>query len=232
MIFIKNNITSTSTIRSYVKREGRLTKSQLHGLNNYWIKYGLEYNPKIINFEKIFKRHGPIILDIGVGAGESTINHAKLHPENNYLAVEVHRPGIGQLLNKIESAALKNIKIIQYDVMDILNKQIPNRSLSQVFIFFPDPWPKKRHHKRRLVNQKLIKLLKEKLVAHGRLHIATDWEDYAEYIRELANNDSGLINLAGENNFSPRPLWRTETRYECRGKKLEHKVWDFCYGLK
>ena len=99
MICLKNNITSSRPIRSYVKREGRLTKSQLHGLNNYWIKYGLEYNPKIINFEKIFKRHGPIILDIGVGAGESTINHAKLHPENNYLAVEVHRPGIGQLLN-------------------------------------------------------------------------------------------------------------------------------------
>jgi len=229
---MKNNTVVKKPIRSYVKREGRLTKSQLRGLDNYWIKYGIEYDSKIINLEKIFKRHGPIILDIGVGSGESTVNHAISHPENNYLAVEVHRPGIGRLLNKIEEDRLTNIKIIKYDVIDILQEQIPDRSLTQIFIFFPDPWPKKRHHKRRLINKELVKLIKMRLAMYGRLHIATDWEDYANYIRELGNSDPELINLAGKNNFSPRPSWRIETRYECRGKKLDHKVWDICYGLK
>ena len=229
---MKNNIAEKKSIRSYVTREGRLTKSQLRGLDNYWIKYGIEYNPEIINFKKIFKKHGPIILDIGVGAGESTVNHAISHPENNYLAVEVHRPGVGKLLNKIEKDRLTNIKIIRHDVIDILREQIPDRSLTQIFIFFPDPWQKKRHHKRRLINEELIKLIKKKLVMHGRLHIATDWRDYANHIRKLGNADLGLINLAGNNNFSPRPLWRTETRYELRGKKLDHEVWDLCYGLK
>ena len=188
---MKNNIVEKKSIKSYVTREGRLTKSQLHGLDNYWIKYGVEYNPEIINFKKIFKKHAPIILDIGVGAGESTVNHAISHPENNYLAVEVHRPGLGKLLNKIEKDRLTNIKIIRHDVIDILLRSTD----------------------------------------HAK-PLATDWKDYANHIRELGNVDLGLINLAGNNNFSPRPLWRTETRYELRGKKLDHEVWDLCYGLK
>ena len=229
---MKENLAVKKSIKSYVKRERRLTKSQLYGLDNYWIKYGIEFSPKIINFEEIFESYKPLILDIGFGSGESTINHAISHPENNYLAVEVHRPGIGRLLNKIEENTLTNIKIIKHDVIDILKEQIPDCSLTQIFIFFPDPWPKKRHHKRRLINKELIKLIKKKLVLHGRLHIATDWENYANYIMEIGNADSELINLAGHNNYSPRPEWRTETRFEHRGKKLEHKVWDLCYGLR
>tara|TARA_B100001250_G_scaffold196195_1_gene168561 strand:+ start:153 stop:842 length:690 start_codon:yes stop_codon:yes gene_type:complete len=229
---MKDGLAVKKSIKSYVKRERRLTKSQLYGLDNYWIKYGIEFSPKIINFEEIFKSYKPLILDIGFGSGESTINHAISHPENNYLAVEVHRPGIGRLLNKIEENTLTNIKIIKHDVIDILKEQIPDCSLTQIFIFFPDPWPKKRHHKRRLINKELIKLIKKKLVLHGRLHIATDWENYANYIMEIGNADSELINLAGHNNYSPRPEWRTETRFEHRGKKLEHNVWDLCYGLR
>ena len=179
---MKDGLAVKKSIKSYVKREGRLTKSQLYGLDNYWIKYGIEYSPKKINFEEIFESYRPLILDIGFGSGESTINHAISHPENNYLAVEVHRPGIGRLLNKIEENTLTNIKIIKHDVIDILQEQIPDYSLTQIFIFFPDPWPKKRHHKRRLINKELIKLIKKKLVLHGRLHIATDWENYANYI--------------------------------------------------
>ena len=229
---MKDGLAVKKSIKSYVKRERRLTKSQLYGLDNYWIKYGIEYSPKKINFEEIFESYRPLILDIGFGSGESTINHAISHPENNYLAVEVHRPGIGRLLNKIEENTLTNIKIIKHDVIDILKEQIPDCSLTQIFIFFPDPWPKKRHHKRRLINKELIKLIKKKLVLHGRLHIATDWENYANYIMEIGNADSELINLAGHNNYSPRPEWRTETRFEHRGKKLEHNVWDLCYGLR
>ena len=229
---MKDGLAVKKSIKSYVKRERRLTKSQLYGLDNYWIKYGIEFSPKIINFEEIFESYKPLILDIGFGSGESTINHAISHPENNYLAVEVHRPGIGRLLNKIEENTLTNIKIIKHDVIDILKEQIPDCSLTQIFIFFPDPWPKKRHHKRRLINKELIKLIKKKLVLHGRLHIATDWENYANYIMEIGNADLELINLAGHNNYSPRPEWRTETRFEHRGKKLEHNVWDLCYGLR
>ena len=229
---MKDGLAVKKSIKSYVKRERRLTKSQLYGLDNYWIKYGIEYSPKKINFEEIFESYRPLILDIGFGSGESTINHAISLPENNYLAVEVHRPGIGRLLNKIEENTLTNIKIIKHDVIDILKEQIPDCSLTQIFIFFPDPWPKKRHHKRRLINKELIKLIKKKLVLHGRLHIATDWENYANYIMEIGNADSELINLAGHNNYSPRPEWRTETRFEHRGKKLEHNVWDLCYGLR
>ena len=218
-------------IKSYVRREGRLTKSQSNALDNLWIKYGVDYQTGVMNFKKIFGRHAPIILDIGVGTGDSTVSHALAHPENNYLAVEVHRPGLGQLLKKIESLSLKNIKLINHDVIDVLETQIPNYSLSQAFIFFPDPWPKKRHHKRRLINKKIFKLMKNKLAAYGRLHIATDWKDYADYINELNDHNSELINLAGKNNFSPRPIWRSKTKYERRGLSLSHKIYDFCYGL-
>lgn len=220
-----------NSIRSYVKRDSRLTKSQLHALDNYWDKYGIEFNDHILDFEKLFKRHAPVIMDIGVGTGDTTISHAQSHTENNYLAIDVHRPGIGQLLNKIELNHLANIKVINHDVVNVLQELIPDRSLSQIFIFFPDPWPKKRHHKRRLINNKLIKLIKKKMTMNGRLHIATDWKDYAEHIQQLCSADTELINLTGNNQSAPRPNWRTKTRYESRGLRLEHDVRDFCYAL-
>lgn len=223
--------TKHRSIRSYVKREGRLTKSQQYALDNLWDKHGVDYKPSIIELNNLFKRRAPIIMDIGIGIGDTTVKHARLHPENNYLAIEVHRPGIGQLLNNIESNNIKNIKIINHDVINVLDQQIPLSSLSQVFIFFPDPWPKKRHHKRRLINNQLIELIKKCLTLHGRLHIATDWGDYAEHIRELCNSDQELINLSVNNLTTPRPAWRIQTRYETRGLKLEHEVWDFCYAL-
>jgi len=227
-----NDFTDQSRIiRSFVRREGRLTKSQLYALDNYWNKHGIEFCPKFINFDTLFKRRAPVIMDIGVGIGDTTISHAQTHPENNYLAIEVHRPGIGQLLNRIELNNLVNIKIINYDVVNVLQEQIPSHSISQIFIFFPDPWPKKRHHKRRLINSQLLELIKICLTKHGRLHIATDWKDYAEHIQQLCNSDLELINLADNNHSAPRPNWRTNTRYESRGLRLEHNVWDFCYGL-
>ena len=220
------------SIRSYVKREGRLTKSQSHALEHYWQKYGIDYQQNTLDFDVLFKRHAPVIMDIGVGTGDSTIQHALLHPENNYIAIEVHRPGVGQLLNRIEKSGLTNIRIINRDVIDVLQYQIPDQSLSQVFIFFPDPWPKKRHHKRRLINTALITTLKKRLVQYGRLHIATDWEDYAEHIHLLCDNETGLINLGTKQGLCPRPVWRPNTRYENRGVKLEHRVFDFCLGLQ
>ena len=217
------------TIKSFVRREGRLTKSQQYALEHYWDKHGINYQPEPINLEHTFQRRAPLIIDIGVGTGESTLQHALIHPENNYLAIEVHRPGIGQLLNKIENNKLTNIKIINHDVIEVLQNQIPANSTNQIFIFFPDPWPKKRHHKRRLINSKLITLIKKNMLHYGRLHIATDWKDYAEHIETLFKTESGFENLVGKQTFSPRPTWRIQTRYESRGLRLEHKVWDFCY---
>lgn len=219
------------TIRSFVKRESRLTKAQQSALENFWCKHGIDYKNELLDFDTLFKRPAPIIMDIGVGTGDSTFHHAENHPENNYLAIEVHKPGVGRLLNSIESKNLNNIKIINYDVIEVLVNQIPDRCLSQVFIFFPDPWPKKKHHKRRLINQSLIEQIKKKLRFNGRLHIATDWENYAENIQELCSQDSELLNLNNCNKSSPRPNWRVQTRYEARGLNLEHKVWDFCYAL-
>ena len=223
--------TKTRTIRSFVKRDSRLTKSQQHAIQTFWRKHGIDYSDSLINYENEFNRVAPVIMDIGVGTGDTTFFHAQQHPENNYLAVEVHKPGIGSLLKKIETNNLTNIKIINHDVIDVLRNQISNHSLSQVFIFFPDPWPKKRHHKRRLINKKLLEILKIKIADHGRLHIATDWIDYAEQIQELSNNDPDLINLTGHNQSSPRPNWRINTRYESRGIKLEHEVRDFCFAI-
>ncbi|HIF51631.1 MAG TPA: tRNA (guanosine(46)-N7)-methyltransferase TrmB [Thiotrichaceae bacterium] len=219
------------TIRSFVKRDSRLTKSQLYALENYWALHGIDYDTSELNIEKLFSRKAPLILDIGVGTGDTTLHHAMAHPENNYLAIEVHRPGIGHLLNQIETHKLSNIKIINHDVIDVLNNQIPNNSISQIFIFFPDPWPKKKHHKRRLINTSLITLLINSMTQHGRLHIATDWEDYALHIQDAFTENDGLMNLAGKKQSSPRPNWRIKTRFELRGLRLEHQVWDFCYAL-
>ncbi len=221
-----------NSIRSYVKREGRLTKSQQYALDNYWAQHGVDFSLELIDPDILFGRRAPLILDIGVGTGDTTLNHAETHPENNYLAIEVHRPGIGQLLNNIQSHNLTNIKISNQDVVTVLKNQIPDHAISQIFIFFPDPWPKTRHHKRRLINKRLMDLIKRKIVAHGRIHIATDWQDYADHITTLCLADPELINLSGNKaQYAPRPNWRIHTRYELRGLRLAHKVWDFCYGF-
>ena len=229
---LKENTKNKNIIRSYVKREGRLTSSQRYALNNYWIKHGVNFSTFNLDLKSLYKRRAPFIIDIGVGTGDSTLNHAQKHPENNYLAIEVHRPGIGQLLNKIESNNLTNIKISNNDVIDVLQNQIPYRSVNQMFIFFSDPWPKTKHQKRRLINKQLIELVKKKIALHGRLHIATDWHDYANHIQNLCSLDSSLINLSANKLASaPRPNWRIRTRYEDRGLKLKHNVWEFCYGF-
>lgn len=214
-----------------MRREGRLTKSQQLALSQYWKKHGIDYTPELLDLTGVFSRRAPLIMDVGVGTGDTTLNHAKLHPENNYLAIEVHRPGIGHLLNQIEQNKVSNLKIINHDVINVLQDQIPDHSITQIFIFFPDPWPKKRHHKRRLINETLLNLVKEKLTRHGRLHIATDWSEYADHISEICNKDPGLTNLAGIKALAPRPGWRINTRYEARGMRLNHNVWDFCFGI-
>ncbi len=219
-------------IRSFVKRDSRITSAQKEAIEQHWETYGVDFTAKPINLRDIYNRTAPKILDIGTGMGDSTLSLAQLHPENDYLAVEVHLPGVGSLIHKAEKLQLSNIRIINRDILDILEHQLENNSLDEICIFFPDPWHKKRHHKRRLINIEFFQLLLTVLKPHGRIFIATDWQDYAEHILEASRKVNGLINLSGNNQFAPRPYWRPLTKFEKRGINLEHEVWDLVFCKK
>ncbi|MGY8815878.1 MAG: tRNA (guanosine(46)-N7)-methyltransferase TrmB [Gammaproteobacteria bacterium] len=221
--------THNRSIRSYVLRQGRLTDGQANALERYWPKFGIEFSTDSLNLPNIFHRNAPKILDIGTGMGETLIELAGLNCENDYLAIEVHRPGVGSLIRNAAANNLGNIRVINHDVMDVLQHQLADNSLDQVYIFFCDPWPKKRHHKRRLVNHEFLSLLIPKLKLNARIFLATDWEDLANHLLEVCDHHPGLRNIAGKNNFTPRPQWRPLTKFEQRGKKLDHDVWDLCY---
>ena len=225
-------INTANHIRSFVRREGRMTESQRQAIDHYWNQFGIEFDYAKLDLDKIFQRSAPKVLDIGTGMGDTTITLAKEHLENDYLAVEVHRPGIGSLLRQVTTNHLTNIRISNHDVVELLRYQIPLYSLDMVYIFFPDPWPKKRHHKRRLINQSLLDILKPCLKSHARIYTATDWQDYAEHIREVFAGDNEFVNLAGSGRFSPRPSWRPMTKFEKRGNKLEHQVRDFAFTYR
>ncbi len=216
-------------VRSYVLRQGRLTKAQAKAIEQYWAKFGIDYHNEELELHRIFNRAAPKILDIGTGTGETTLMLAGENPENDYLAVEVHRPGIGRLLRGIVERELTNIRIINHDVVDIVNHQIPDQSLSSVYIHFPDPWPKKRHHKRRLVNPGFINKLATKMKFEATLYLATDSQELAERMLSVCDGEPGLINLAGPGNFSPRPEWRPLTKFEHRGLNLNNRIWDLIY---
>jgi len=219
-------------IRSYVLRQGRLTDAQARALEDYWPGYGIDYHPGQIDLTRIYQRSAPKILDIGTGMGGSLIELAQQHPENDYLAIEVHRPGVGNLIKTAEGLGLSNIKVICHDVVEVLQYQLADHCLDAAYIFFPDPWPKKRHHKRRLVNPSFLALLKPKLKLNALLFLATDWQDLAEHMLTVCDQDPDLINISGTGKFTPRPAWRPVTKFEKRGKKLDHGVWDLCYSLK
>lgn len=212
-----------------MRREGRMTESQRQAIQDYWDQYGIEFDHVKLDLDKVFQRSAPRILDIGTGMGDTTTTLAGEYPENDYLAVEVHRPGIGSLLRQVATKNLTNIRVSNHDVIEVLQYQIPANSLDLVYIFFPDPWPKKRHHKRRIINSSFLDLLKPCFKSHARIFIATDWQDYAEHILEVFSGDNEFINLAGSGNFSPRPHWRPMTKFEKRGHTLEYRVRDFAF---
>lgn len=218
-------------IRSYVLRQGRITPAQEQAIKQHWQYYGIDYRPELLRLNQIYARSAPKILEIGAGMGENTISLATEHRENDYLAIEVHKPGVGKLIKQAASLDLFNIRIICHDVVEVLTNQIKDATLEVVLIFFPDPWPKKRHHKRRLIQTEFMSLLRPKLQGHGRIFIATDWQDLAEQILSICDREEGLINLAGIGNYAPRPKWRLLTKFEQRGKQLQHKVWDLAYAV-
>jgi tRNA (guanine-N7-)-methyltransferase len=216
---------SLRPIRSFVHRQKKLSKSQQLAFSSI----SSQNLVAPLDFKRLFQREANIILEIGFGMGDSLLQQAVQYPENNYLGIEVHRPGIALLLTQIEKFKLKNIKVIYADATEILVHSIPKHSLDLVQIFFPDPWPKTRHHKRRLVQPKFIELLHEKLKLNGKLHLATDWHDYAQQMLKVMENTSQWQNTVEKNQFTPRPSTRPMTKFEKRGQQLGHSIWDLVF---
>lgn len=217
---------SLRPIRSFVHRQKKLSKRQQRAFSALSNQNTLS---TAIDFNKLFEREACTILEIGFGMGDSLLQQALQYPENNYLGIEVHRPGIAVLLTQIEKFKLNNIKVIYADASEILTHSIPKHSLDAVQIFFPDPWPKTRHHKRRLVQAKFIDLLHEKLKVNGKLHLATDWQDYAQHMLKMLENAPQWKNNAAKNQFTPRPPTRPLTKFEKRGQQLGHTIWDLVF---
>ncbi|MBX2878638.1 MAG: tRNA (guanosine(46)-N7)-methyltransferase TrmB [Granulosicoccus sp.] len=217
------------SIRSFVIRNGRVTAAQQDALERLMPSYGLDFSDQIINPDLAFGRPAPLWLDIGFGNGDTLLHVAKQRPETNVLGIEVHSAGIGHALMGIESNQLSNIRVIQHDAMEVLGDMMPDGSVERILLFFPDPWPKKRHHKRRIVQKDFIDAVCRVLSPGGLLHCATDWADYANWMLELLDTDHRLKNLAGQGKTSERPQWRPETRFEKRGQRLGHEVSDLIF---
>jgi len=210
-----------------VLRQGRVSNAQRRAVDTLLSVYGVIYAPGALDFEQLFGRRAPTILEIGFGMGETTALIAEAHPENNYLGIEVHTPGVGSLLKLIDEAKLDNLRLIQHDAVEVLDHMIAPGALAGAHIFFPDPWPKKRHHKRRLIQSAFVALLASRLAPGAYLHAATDWEEYAEQILAVFVAEPALANTAP--GFAPRPDYRPQTKFESRGLKLGHGVWDVIF---
>lgn len=216
---------SDRQIRSFVLRKGKMTSGQRKAVERLMPIYA--FDPQsTIDFKQLFGNDYPVWLDIGFGNGESIIHAAQLHPEVNFLGIEVHLPGVGHLLMAIEELGLNNVRIIRNDAVDMMQLFMADASLAAVHVYFPDPWHKKRHHKRRIMNQEFLDLVEKKLQPGGRLHYASDWQPYALEVQELLGNNSWLKNQAADNGFSKRPEWRPVTKFERRGIKLNHGTYD------
>lgn len=222
------------SIRSFVLRQGRVSDAQRRAIDNLLPRFGIAFAPQALDLDNAFGRQpgksAPKILEIGFGMGETTAVIASANPDKDYLGVEVHTPGVGALLKVIDAENIANIRIIQHDAVEVLEHMITVGSLDGIHLFFPDPWPKKRHHKRRLVQPPLVGLLASRLKPGGYLHAATDWKEYAMQILEVFSAEPLLQNPAG--GFAPRPESRPLTKFENRGLKLGHEVWDVLFKRK
>jgi tRNA (guanine-N7-)-methyltransferase len=216
-------------VRSFVLRAGRATAGQQRALAQLWPKYGVEFSPTTLDLPTLFGRTAPRMLEIGFGAGEALLEFATAHPEIDCIGVEVHRPGVGRLLLGAEAAALRNLRVICHDAVEVLQHQLAPASIALAHIFFPDPWPKKRHHKRRLIQPPFVELLAKAIAPGGTLRLATDWEPYAQHMREVIGASSAFVNVAADAGFVTRSAERVLTRFEQRGQRLGHGVWDLEY---
>ena len=218
---------SRRPIRSFVLRQGRFSPAQQRARETLLPRFGVPYAPTQLDLAAVFGRDNPKILEIGFGMGEATAEIAEAQPDRDFLAVEVHSPGVGSLLKLLDEKNLRNVRIVQHDASEVVAHMIAPGALAGIHVFFPDPWPKKRHHKRRLLRPEFIHALAQRLGPAGYLHVATDWEDYATEVLTAANAEPLLINTTA--GFAPRPAYRPATKFEQRGLKLGHGVWDIVF---
>ena len=214
-------------IRSYVLRQGRFSRGQQRAYADLLPRLGVPYRPEPLNFREIFGRQAPTVVEIGSGMGETTVRIARENPGTNYLAVEVHAPGVGSLLKQLDESAVDNVRVVQHDAVAVMRDMVPCDSLAGIHVFFPDPWPKKRHHKRRLIQADFTEIAAARLAPGGYLHVATDWQEYADHVLAVLTQVPILRNTAPD--FAPRPASRPETKFERRGLKLGHGVWDIVF---
>jgi len=217
-------------IRSFVLRQGRVSNAQRRAHESLLPQFGIPYSPQVIDLDHSFGRRAPKALEIGFGMGETTARIAAANPGTDYLAIEVHSPGVGALLKKIGEEAIANIRVVQHDAVEVMRDMVPAGSLAAIHVFFPDPWPKKRHHKRRLLQRDFVELAVTRLAPGGVLHVATDWREYADEVLALLEATPGLANTA--RGFAPRPASRPETKFEQRGRRLGHGVFDMVFRKK
>lgn len=216
-------------VRSYVVRSGRLTDSQRKAIAAHWDSHVIEFNNETLDLETLFPQAAPLTVEIGFGMGGSLLSMTQQDRQTNFLGIEVHKPGLGKVLHEIEANGLHNLKLICHDAKDVFEHGLGDNSLDRINIFFPDPWPKKRHHKRRLIQPEFVSLLSSKLKSEGSLHLATDWEPYAEHMLEVLEACPSLYNKMGEGSFWGNPA-RPPTKFEARGRRLGHGVWDLLFA--
>ena len=213
-------------IKSYVMRAGRMTDGQQRGLDHGWPKFGLLLADGMQDFDQVFGHQAPRTLEIGFGMGQSLLEMAQAAPEQDFIGIEVHRPGVGSLLNGLLTENVSNVRVYSCDALEVLKNCVADASLDRLMLFFPDPWHKSRHHKRRIVQPDFAQLVRSKLKVGGVFHLATDWEPYAEYMLEVLNVAPGFVNLSEDQTSVPRPAERPVTKFERRGERLGHGVWD------
>lgn len=224
-----NNPSHKRTIRSFVRRAGRLTPSQQKALEELWPTFGIEYGDDLLNLESAFGRAAAVVLEIGFGNGDTLVQQATENPDKNYIGIEVHEPGVGHCLLKARDANINNLRLIIHDAIEVLTNQVPLESLSRLNLYFPDPWPKKRHHKRRIVQHDFLGLIADRLKAGGTLNVATDWAGYAEHIDEILSQSDHFTCTDRREHDGEQPLDRPRTKFERRGLKKGHRIWDWCF---
>lgn len=216
-------------IRSFVRREGRITAGQEHALNTHWGSLGLDYIQDTHDLVSIFGNKNPVVLEIGFGMGQSLVTMAKNAPETNFMGIEVHRPGVGSCLALAHAEGVSNLRVMSHDAVEVLEHMIPDASLERVQVYFPDPWHKKRHNKRRIIQSAFVALLARKIKANGCLHLATDWQEYAEHMLAVLQASPLYTNISDTHDWVARPDWRPETKFERRGQLRGHGVWDLIF---
>ncbi|MFC3285665.1 tRNA (guanosine(46)-N7)-methyltransferase TrmB [Litchfieldella rifensis] len=218
-------------IKSYVLRAGRMTAAQTRGLEEVWPRLGLTLDDGRQDLDALFGRHAPRVVEVGFGMGASLIEQAETHPDTDFIGIEVHAPGVGKLLDEADKRGLSNLRVYREDALRVLDECLPEASIDTLQLFFPDPWPKKKHHKRRILQPAFAELVRTRLKIGGILHMATDWEAYAEHMAEVMSAAPGYRNIAASDSapYVPRPAFRPLTKFEARGARLGHGVWDLIF---